>query len=378
MSVSKWVLPISQVQSGLTATVLSVILVTALIFNPLLMGFIIRDKKLSQPSYIFLFCLLVIDFLEALLSIPFYIATHILHGWKFGETDMERQAVCNMVGFFFNVFLSVSICILGIVSFDRFFYIVFALKYRRYMKPWVAWVMVIALCLIPVIVSAFPLFGFSYFEFNQSFGACLPRWRGQTPYVIVYVLVALVPYVLVFVFTTITCCYLRRYVSGSLHSRTFSLRQNSQVEERGRQSLLTRLFALLLVTQIVCFMPGFLTAFIGARFSYYIIPQEVFLVDFILVLANAAINPIIQSLVWKKLRNKLCWCCQCRCARCEGEDSSKPMSPYHHPIQAVLSLGDVGGKEKGSTSTEESVETVLNSTDRMLDIVTCDVKGELD
>lgn len=341
---SIWTLPVTVTSSALTATTYVIIFCVAVIFNPLIMVFIIRAKGLYQPSFIFLFCLALVDFLEALLSIPFYIATHIKHGWKFGDTDHDRQAVCDMVGLFLSVFLGVSVYLLAMISFDRFFYIVCSFNYKRYMKPWVAWLIVLSLCAVPVIISSLPLFGFSYFDFNQDFGACLFRWRGETAYVIVYSAFAFFPFVLIFIFTVITCCYLRRFISGKLNNRAKFVmrRQDSKVEERAKQNTLTRLFALLLVTQIICFMPAFLTAFIGARFGYYVIPSQLFLIDFILLLANAAINPLIQSLVWKKLRKKLCFCRKSKCCQryhhYQVPESSSSSSPGTHATGLSYSM----------------------------------------
>lgn len=306
---SIWDLPVSLTSSVLTATAYALIFIVAVIFNPLLMVFIIRAKGLHQPSFIFLLCLTVVDFVEALVSLPFYLAAHVLHGWKFGDTDEERQAVCDMLGFFLSIFLGVSIYLLALISFDRFFYIVCAFKYKRYMKPWVAWLLVFSLTSLPLIISSLPLFGFDYFYFNPDFGACIFRWRNETAYVVLYSVMAFFPFVFILIFTTITCCYVHRFISGNLKREKFVMRrQDSKAEERAKQKNLTILFGLLLVTQLICYMPAFMTAFIGARVDYAAIPGQIYIIDFVLLVSNAAINPLIQAIVWKRLRNKICFC----------------------------------------------------------------------
>ena len=304
LSESMWSLPYPPAAAGAIAAIYTVIFVIAFCWNLFLIGFMIKNRKMlrGEPSSIFLFCLAVVDFLEATSSIPFYIATLIQGGWFFGETDTVRMQFCCAIAFFLSLFLCLSIYLLAIIAFDRFLYIVYSFRYHRLMKPWRAWLLVLCVCVVPVIISSTPFYGFGAFFYFPPFGACLFRWRAERDYVIVFAVLMVIPVAFILVFTIITYFYVRRFLRGNLGKRgqwSVTSLDAQKVKERN----LTRLFAALVITQLVCFSPALLTAFIGRIFSYDNVPNAVFLIDFILVLLNSAINPIIQSFLRKPIRD---------------------------------------------------------------------------
>ena len=335
---SIWAVHTSVAGSIITALLYGVVFLVAALLNPIIVGVIVVKKRLKEPSFIFLLCLAVVDFIEVFLSIPFYIATHIGQEWIIGTTNEEKRITCEMVGFFVTWFLSVSVHILALIAFDRFFYIVFAVKYRKYLKQWVAWLLVLFVFVICVIISSPPLYGFGELFFFQTAGACLFRWRGGSNYrfVLFYSVEVLIPILAIFLFTLITFCYIKRHLHKRNRRQLEWTTKDNKVKPK--VTVLNRIFGLLLLTQIVCFGPALSTVLVGAIISFENVPDVVLLIDLILVLSNAAINPVVQAIVWKQVRIVICKCCKTK--KMESPESSRDQM-YNRQLTNVTTVNEV-------------------------------------
>ena len=335
---SIWAVHMSVTGSIITALLYGVVFLVGALLNPIIIAVIVVKKRLREPSFIFLFSLAVVDFSEVFLSTPFYIATHIGQEWIIGTTDEEKRGTCEMVGFFVTLFLSVSVHILALIAFDRFFYIVFAVKYHKFLKQWIAWLLVLSVFFICVIISSPPLYGFGELFFFQTAGACLFRWRGSGSnyqYVLFYSVEVLIPISAIFLFTLITFCYIKRH----LHKRNKRELEWTTKEHKVKPkvAVLNRIFGLLLITQIICFGPALSTVLVGAIISFENIPDVVLLIDLILVLSNGAINPVIQAIVWKQVRTVMCKCC--KTTKMESPESSRDQM-YNRQLTTVTAVDD--------------------------------------
>ena len=284
-----------------------VILLLAVAWNGLVIFVFVKNrlKLWQEPSSVFLFTLAVVDVLEAVLSLPFYITAFIAGGWIFGSTDVIREGMCVAVGFIFSVFLLATVHLIALISFDRFLYIVYPLKYTQWMNSFRALCLTGIVSIVPLILASTPLFGFGKFGYSPFLGVCLFRWEGEQAYVITVVAEVLIPIVATIVFTVWTYIHAKRYL------RRRHMRQASYVASQGDISArnqkvnraLTRIFVLLLVSQAICFTPGIITAVIGFFVGFVNIPTAIFLIAFVVIISNAGINPIIQSLSRRQFRH---------------------------------------------------------------------------
>ena len=340
---SIWAVHTSVAGSVITALLYGLVFLVAVLLNPVIICVIVVKRKLKEPSFIFLFCLAIVDFSEVFLSIPFYITTHIGREWIIGTSDEERRITCQMVGFFVTVFLSISVHILALIAFDRFMYIVYAVKYRKFLKHWVAWLLVTFVFVICVVISSTPLFGFGELSFFQKSGACLFRWRGGSnnyQYVIFYSVETLIPICSIFVFTFITFCYIKRHLHKRTKRRLEWTTDDNKVKPK--VAVLNRIFGLLLVTQILCFGPALSTVLVGAIISFESVPDVLLLIDLILVLSNAAINPIVQAIVWKQVRTVMCGCYyRLKPAKMESSSESSRVEVYNRQLTNVTTADEV-------------------------------------
>ena len=326
-----WEIPYGDPVVGVVAFLYIVIFVLAL-WNIVVIAIFIKDRTmLQEPSSVFLFALAVVDLLEAVLSIPFYVATLIGNGWIVGNTDAIRQGSCMAVGFVMTVFLLVTVHLLALISFDRFLYIVFALRYRTWMTTKRAIFLTIAVSIVPILLASTPFFGFGELGFSTYLGFCVFRWEGQREYVILITAEALIPVVATIVFTLWTYIYVKRFLRRRHKKQVVDMENLGDVTSK-REKLertLTQIFVLLLISQAICFTPGILTAIIGFFVGYFNIPPAILLIDFVIIISNAAINPLIQSLVKSHIRqyaykfvNALC-CCKRLCDGATYDVASK-------------------------------------------------------
>lgn len=303
-----WKAPYGTPTAVIVAIFFILILLFALVWNGLVIFIFIKDRYLlKEPSSVYLFLLAVVDTLEVVLSIPFYVVTLIAGEWIFGPTDAVREAVCIAVGYIFSLFLFTTVHLIALISFDRFLYIVHALNYRKWMNPTRALCLTGVVLIVPLILASTPLFGFGKLEFSPIIGLCVFRWEGQRPYVLSVAAEALLPVGATIVFTMWTYIYVKRFLRRK-HARQISHADdlgNTPSRNKKVERTLTRTFTLLVISQAICFAPGIVTALVGFFVGYAHIPSEIFLIDFVIIVSNAGVNPLMQSLSRTRIRRYL-------------------------------------------------------------------------
>ena len=217
-------------------------------------------------------------------------------------------------------FECVFVHLLALISFDRFLYIVFALRYRTWMNTKRAIFLTIVVSIIPIVLASTPLFGFGELGFSSYLGVCVFRWEGQREYVILIAAEALIPVVATIVFTLWAYIHVkrflrRRYKRQASYSDSIETPADLTASAGKLERTLTQVFVLLLVSQAICFTPGILTAIIGFFVGYSNIPPAILLIDFVIIISNAAINPLIQSLVKTQIRQYLSMFVNALCCR---------------------------------------------------------------
>ena len=91
----------------------SVLSVTAIFGNSLVVYVILKNKRLHTPTNFFLANLAVSDLLVTCLNVPFNIMRHVMYDWPFGET------LCHLVNFSLMVSVYVSTYTLTSIALDR-------------------------------------------------------------------------------------------------------------------------------------------------------------------------------------------------------------------------------------------------------------------
>ena len=329
---SMWEFPYSPTHPAIAAAYI-LILIVASVWNLLLIVVMIRNRSVCrEPAAIFLFMLAIVDFVTAVGFTPFNTVTAIANGFIFGPTDVIRIGLCKTLAFLLSVFVILSLFILALISFDRFLIIVYSLNYERIMKPWRALLLFVVVCIPSVIICIPPFFGFGHYGYSVHVGSCLFQWAGQGPYVALYVTLAVIPIIAAFVFSLITYIYIRRFFNRQRRQASrWSIDVDKVTEtHKTRQNSLTRIFLALSATQAICFLPPTLSAFVSVFIGVENIPDAVLTISLILVMSNTAINPIVQSIFRKEMRQVIHSILRiCKCYKTKASFEKKNGSTFH-------------------------------------------------
>ena len=145
--------------SGLvTAVFLLLFLVIGLPWNLLVVVTIVKQKLYTQPTIILLLSLVITDLVLLVFHLPLVMVTGFSGEYVFGSSDSVRCSVCSNTGFV-SVLCSVNATFtIALMSIDRFLFIYKPLHYDRYITKWrtvvaiaVAWLVAVAICVLPLI-----------------------------------------------------------------------------------------------------------------------------------------------------------------------------------------------------------------------------------
>ena len=142
------------------AAVLTVEMILGLIANGVVLSITLYQRKsLKQPSTIFFTSLILAHLVLNLLYLPFIIIALAAGEWIFGSTDEEKRGTCTFAAFVFSYTISTIFMTLDAISFDLFLFIVKPHLHKRFMRPWVALTLTIAIWILSALLSSTPFYG---------------------------------------------------------------------------------------------------------------------------------------------------------------------------------------------------------------------------
>lgn len=125
---------------------------------------ILKKRLYRLPTHILLLNLAISDLLVCLFVMPFTIIAAFAGGYIFGSSDYIRCRVCEG-SVVFTALTFFSVCILSLISVDRFIFIKFSLYYEKWVTRRKIFIIITILWLLSLFVSLLPLFGFGEIEF---------------------------------------------------------------------------------------------------------------------------------------------------------------------------------------------------------------------
>ena len=276
------------------AAVLIVEMILALIANGVVLSITLYQRKsLKQPSTIFFTSLILAHLVLNLLYLPFIIIALAAGEWIFGSTDEEKRRTCYFNDFIYWWMVIVISLTLASISFDRFLFIVKPHLHKRFMRPWVALTLTIAIWILSAVLSSVHVFGFHLyidicFSYSDSIG-----------YRVYFVLLSAIVLGIIFITSLWTFCYARSYFKDQSVIAVGSVYAS-------KKKRLFGVFGSMLLIYGICFVPGvlyfLLLLFIDVPLWYIIFAIICFL--FITVA-----SPVIQSYFRPEIKNVLVSCC---------------------------------------------------------------------
>jgi len=169
----------AQSSAPAVAAVFIVFFLIASVWNAFIVCTIIRKRLLRTPTHILILSLAVNDFLVSILVMPFTIVSTITLEFTFGDSDYARCQVCKM-GVIFTLLSGVSLHTIALLSLDRFLFIYWPMKYKRYITRGRMLVVVIFIWGLCTVMAVPPLFTFGTVGYISSFGACAVVFYGNS------------------------------------------------------------------------------------------------------------------------------------------------------------------------------------------------------
>ena len=155
------------------AAVLTVEMILALIANGVVLSITLYQRKsLKQPSTIFFTSLILAHLLLNLLFLPFSIIALAAGEWIIGSTDEEKRGTCTFAAFTLWLGAPVISMTLAAISFDRFLFIVKPHLHKRFMRPWVALTLTIAIWILSAVLGTLPFLGIGHYSYSVELGFC--------------------------------------------------------------------------------------------------------------------------------------------------------------------------------------------------------------
>ena len=231
--------------SGLAvAPVLIVEMILALIANGVVLSITLYQKKsLKQPSTIFFTSLILAYLVLNLLYLPFIIIALAAGEWIFGSTDEEKRGTCYFVDFNFWWMILVILLTLVAISFDRFLFIVKPHLHKRFMRPWVALTLTIAIWILSAVLSSVHLFGFHLY-----IDICISSSAG-IGFGVYITLLSVIVLGIIFITSLCTFCFTRRFFKD----QSVIAGESVYVSKKKR---LFGIFGSMLLIYGICFVPG--------------------------------------------------------------------------------------------------------------------------
>ena len=267
------------------AVVLSIEVILAVVANGIVLLITVSQRKTWKQSSTILFTSLILAHLVmVLVYLPFTIVAFAAGEWSLGSTDNEKRGTCFFSTFIYMYTVLIVLMTLAAISFDRFLFIVKPHLHRRFVRPWVALSLAIAVWILSAVLNAVP-FGFADLTYDDTFGPCNPTHRNTFAFALYIGIIFLTMIFVIIVTSTWTFCFTRVFLKG----------QSTIAGESVYSAKKKRLFGIfgsMLLVYVICYLPGAihlaLIPFIDTSFELFATSTACY--HFITVA-----NPIIQS-----------------------------------------------------------------------------------
>ena len=297
------------------ATVVFIFFVVSFLWNLfIIVTYFVKYWLLKEPGNIFLLSLAFFDiFLTVSMTLLSFI-TEVRRAYIFGNDDITRCRVCDMLGFFFVFLVSGSLHLLAALSVDRFIHLARPLRYNKIMKRWIAVLMVVLITILSFIIAILPIAaGFGQYEFNIRFGACLPRLTGTSRagisnlFFFTFIIAeALIPIFILAVTNVFTFRIIRKFLRRNLRRRsTYRKREDltgDQRKHQQQQNQLVKVFGALFIANVITWSLIIVIIFVVNGVSATLVPDELYIFGWLCYLTNPLFHPIIESFFVKDLR----------------------------------------------------------------------------
>lgn len=331
-----------KIASLTTGAIILLFFVLGLPSNIVIIVSIIQQRLYRDPTHILLLNLAIADFLVCLLVYPFTIIGGFSGGYIFGNSDYIRCRVCQS-GIILTTLTVSSICILGLISLDRFIFIKYAMKYNKVVTIPRTIVAVIIVWILSIILSTPPLFGFGEVRYTYSVASCGLSFSGRDIYFVMLLVLFCIPSILVIVITNVwIICIVRNQILRIYQTRrTISkdkdrkkenkeMRRKTRKARNKKQVDLIRAFGAILVANIIVWMPIIVQGILYASVDGNTLPIWEIVFVYVTFVMHSILHPIIEGCLIPEIKRtfkkffRLLFLQSCRTIE-SSDDSDSPV-----------------------------------------------------
>ena len=282
-------------------------------WNLLVIVTILKQRLYIQPTIILLLNLVITDFLEILLIIPFDIVTGLAKDYVFGNSDYVRCNVCRVYLIYDELLYLALIYTITMLAFDRFLFISKPLHYEKLVTAKRMLIAVVVMWLISAIFSLFPFVLLRGNDFSPVLLYCQWNTSKHENYHIFTILVLLLPYLLVLVcniwivyivIKNIRAVYMVHKTSKDSRERTVSWTVANRLNRKNRnqkQLHLMRVFGAITFSSTIAWLP-YVILFIWCLASADDPPPEFTVTACALFITQVMLHPILESTLISEVR----------------------------------------------------------------------------
>ena len=271
------------------AAVFAVEAVVGFIANVIVLSITLYQRKsFKQPSTIFFTSLILSDLLDVLVYLPMTTVATGAEEWIFGSNFEQRRATCVFAGLIFWFILYVTTAVLAAISLDKCLFIVKPYFYKRFMKPWVALTITVALWSIIIFVLMLPVIAFGGYDYGFFWGPCMVLFQRQNIAYAAIVFGLLLIFVITIIVTSVwTFCFTHNFIRDQSAIAGESVYNSRQMKVFG-------IFGSMLLAYTLCYAPAIIIGFISVSFGF-IFPSEVNATGTVAIHFVPIVSPMIQA-----------------------------------------------------------------------------------
>lgn len=302
-----------------TAVLVSLIIMTGVPWNLLVICVVISKKLYNNPAIMLLINLTVANLLMCLLYMPFMAITGFSGEFLFGSTDAVRCRVCQ-TSIIFTTLIFAILGTLSLMSIDRLLYLKKPLTYPSLVSPKRMLVCIFIIWVLVAILSLPPLFGFGEIKFRLKQSNCNVDFTGRTQiapnyfYLMILIAIVLTLISILIVMYIWIICIARKTLLGRLQKMHKTDIESTIREEgvackkRNTELRLVRLFVAIFTAHLLTWTPMIIFSITDAVFGKPYISASLEVAGFTLVLSEVVIHPILQVSLIKEVRESVFGC----------------------------------------------------------------------
>ncbi|XP_031555593.1 adenosine receptor A3-like [Actinia tenebrosa] len=310
----------SLTSSAVFSTVFSILLLTGIVGNILVVIVTTRRNTRLLPGGVFIRSLAISD-AGGSANIIFMLITIICRGgWVFGHVG------CQLSGTFIVLFGSSSLHLLCIISINRYLKIAKTSLYRRVFNKTGTIILLIIPWVLPLVMSVVPVFGWSAHEYQFSKCICHFYFSTSLSYTITF-LIAVVATPL----SISAIYYVNMYFLIRSHTSSMKNLQRKSPAANIEEIRSARTIFVLIVAFILCYTPASIINIL--QMAGYDVPPYLDLISSMtLIVSKHAQNPLLYGILNRRYRKELIkiarlvvrsCCCRKWCPAVENEEESQ-------------------------------------------------------